>query len=121
MTIWRMNVGDGVPAPVDLNAGGEDVLIARPDAEVEVRALPQGGAAFVSALGDGRTVLAATKAAFATDNRFDLAANLAGLLQAQAIVGLERTSVVSGKSVSVGDDFGGRRIIKKKNTKRNNL
>lgn len=88
MTIWRMNVGDGVPAPVDLDAGGEDVLIARPDAEVEVRLLPEGGAVFVSALNDGRTVLQATEAAFAADSRFDLAANLAGLLQARAIAGL---------------------------------
>ncbi|MDE1937954.1 MAG: putative DNA-binding domain-containing protein, partial [Alphaproteobacteria bacterium] len=47
LSIWRMNIADGVPAPVDLEAGGEDVLVVRPEAEVEVRSLPPGGVAFV--------------------------------------------------------------------------
>lgn len=89
LTIWQMNVGDGVPAPVDLDAGGEDAILVRPDAEVEVRSLPEGGAAFVSALLDGGSVLDATKAAFTADSRFDLSINLTGLLHAGAIVGFE--------------------------------
>jgi len=32
-----MNVGDGVPAPLDLAAGGEHALVVRPLADVEVR------------------------------------------------------------------------------------
>lgn len=85
LTIWRMNVAGGTPAPVDLEASGEDILVARPDVEVEVRALPDGGAAFVSALGDGRTVLEASEAAFAASIRFDVLDNLAGLLHAGVI------------------------------------
>jgi hypothetical protein len=87
LTIWRMNVGDGVPAPVDLDGGGEDVLVARPMAEVDVRSLPEGGVDFVQALADGMSVLAALKIAMTADCRFDLSVNLAGLLQAGIFVG----------------------------------
>lgn len=87
LTIWRMNVDDGVPAPVDLAAGGEDALIARPDAEVEVRRLPQGGAEFLSALARGFSLGAAAEAAIAADRGFNLADNLTGLIQARVLVG----------------------------------
>lgn len=87
MTIWRMNVAGGIPAPVDFGSGGEDALVARPLAEVEVRSLPEGGAAFVRALADGCSVLAATEAAIAADSRFDLTANLAGLIRSNALIG----------------------------------
>jgi hypothetical protein len=87
LTIWRMNVGDGVPAPVDLAAGGEDVLIVRPMADVEVRTMREGGAEFVRALADGLSVLAAMKAALSADHRFDLSANLSGLIRAGALIG----------------------------------
>jgi len=86
LTIWRMNVGDGVPAQVDLAAGGEDTLIIRPMAEVEVRSMPPGGAKFLKALVRGRSIIAATTAAVTTDARFDLAANLAELIGASAFV-----------------------------------
>ncbi|MEH2513695.1 hypothetical protein V1291_005049 [Nitrobacteraceae bacterium AZCC 1564] len=86
VTIWRMNVGDGIPAPVDLDAGDEDAIIARPEADVEVRLLPEGGAAFIAALRDERSVLDATKVALRINGRFDLSGNLTGLLQAGAIV-----------------------------------
>lgn len=89
ITIWRMNIGDGVPAPVDLGAGGEDALIARPMAEVEVRSLPEGGAAFVQALADGSSVLAAAEAAIRADSHFDLTANLAGLIRSGALIGYD--------------------------------
>ena len=89
LTIWRMNVGDSVPEPVTLDTAGEDAIIVRPDADVEVRSLPEGGAAFITELRAGCSVLEATKAALATGSRFDLSANLAGLLQAGAIVGFE--------------------------------
>jgi hypothetical protein len=85
-TIWRMNTADGVPAPVDL-AVGEDVLIARPAADVEVRLLQEGGVSFVQALADGMSVLAALKIALAADWRFDLSVNLARLVQSGVLVG----------------------------------
>lgn len=87
LTIWRMNVDDGVPTPVDLAAGGEDVLVVRPITDVEVRSLPEGGAEFVQGLAEGLSVVAAMKAALATDYRFDLSANLSGLIEAGAVIG----------------------------------
>ncbi len=84
-----MNTRDGVPASVDLEAGGDDILILRPDAEVELRSLPPGGAEFVEALGDDLPIVEATKAAMMADDRFDLSGNLSGLMRAKAFVGIE--------------------------------
>lgn len=89
LTIWQMNVGDGVPAPVDLAAGGEDVLVVRALADVEVRLMSGGGFEFVQSLADGVSVLSAMKAALTADHRFDLSANLSGLMQAGALVGFD--------------------------------
>ncbi len=90
VTIWRMNVADGVPEPVDFEAGGEDALALRPEADVEVRVAPPGGADFVSALAERRTLAEAAEAAFRADDRFDLSANLAALIAMGAFVGFER-------------------------------
>lgn len=86
LTIWRMNVHDGVPEPIDLDAGGQDCLLVRPDAAVDVRLIPDGAAEFVFALLDGETVGTAAKAGWAASINFDLAENLAGLIGAGAIV-----------------------------------
>lgn len=88
LTIWRMNVADGAPASVDLDAGGANILITRPEADVEVRAMPPGGAEFVSALASGRTLADAAETAV-RQKGFDLAANLAALLHAGAFVGYD--------------------------------
>jgi hypothetical protein len=85
LTVWKMNAGDGPVHPVDFAAGGEDALIVRPDAEVTVRAVPPGGAAFVAALEEGRALGQAAAAALDASEAFDLAANLAGLIAAGAI------------------------------------
>ncbi len=53
LTIWQMNAEDGVPAPVDLDSGGEDVLVVRPAAQVVVRRMPPGGADLLEALARG--------------------------------------------------------------------
>jgi hypothetical protein len=87
LTIWRMNVADGVPAPVDLDSGGEDALVTRPDAEVEVRSIPAGGAEFIKALGQGHRLVEAAKAGLHESAQFDLAANLTALLGAGVFVG----------------------------------
>jgi hypothetical protein len=89
LTIWRMNIKGGEPERVDLDAGGDDILIIRPDADVEVRSLSAGGAEFVQSLGDGLSVIEATKSAMAADYRFDLSVNLSGLIGARAFVGVE--------------------------------
>jgi Putative DNA-binding domain len=87
LTIWRMNVAGGVLAPVNLDAGGEDVLIARPLADVEVRLIPTGSLEFIRALRDERSVLAALEAALIANRHFDLSANLSDLMHAGALVG----------------------------------
>lgn len=87
LTIWRMNVADGVPKPVDLEAGGEDALVVRPEAEVEVRSIPTGGAEFIAVLAHGDTLVEAANAAFRAMPSFDLAANLAALLAAGLFIG----------------------------------
>jgi hypothetical protein len=89
LTIWQMNTNSGVMKNVNLAAGGEDVLIVRSVALVELRALPPGGADFVQALRDGGSMLDATKAAMGADCRFDLAVNLSGLMSAGAFTGIE--------------------------------
>lgn len=89
LTIWQMNVGDGVPAPVDLAAGGEHVLVVRPLADVEVRLISQGSFEFIQAMAGGASVLAATRVALSADCRFELTANLADLMQVGALVGYD--------------------------------
>lgn len=87
LTIWRMNVSDGVPAPVDINAGGEDALVIRSVADVEVRLLPQGGAEFLASLQDGECLAEATRSALRADEHFNLSEHLAALISAGAFIG----------------------------------
>lgn len=86
LTIWRMNVDDGVPAPVDLDSGGEDTLAVRPEADVEVRSIPPGGAEFIMALAEGQMLVEAAMAALRAARCFDLTANLTALLSAGVFV-----------------------------------
>jgi hypothetical protein len=79
VTIWAMNSGERELAPVE-NWHGEDAVVARPYLEVQVRALPHGGAAFLLALTEGRTLSEASETALAEDSDFDLIENLAGLI-----------------------------------------
>lgn len=85
--IWQMNIDGGVPGPVDLDGGGEDALVSRPDAAVEVRVLPAAAGVFIAALASGATLLAATGAALDSDPRFDAAGALTGLLSGGAVTG----------------------------------
>ncbi len=62
-------------------------LVARPHLDVEVRALPQGGAAFLAALVAGEPLARAAEAAVEEAAEFDLAANLAGLIGAGLVIG----------------------------------
>jgi Putative DNA-binding domain len=79
VTIWAMNNGEQALAPIE-NWRGEDALVSRPYLEVEVRGLPPGGAAFLSALAAGSPLGEAAEAALADDPNFDLTGNLAGLI-----------------------------------------
>ncbi len=91
-TIWQMNIDGGTPRNVDLSAGGENVLIVRPEEEVEVRVTPPGCADFIDALAHGCSIIEAANEAMRSDNRFDLASNLSLLIGAHAIVGIQLCS-----------------------------
>jgi hypothetical protein len=81
VAIFAMNRVEGPVTPLRSNAA-EDALITRPDMEVAVRLLLPGGAAFLSALLDGGTLGAAAAAGLAETSAFDLAANIAGMIEA---------------------------------------
>lgn len=83
--IWRFNTEDGAPKP---RATAQDVLITRPEFDPVPQLLPDGGAAFVAALIDGRDVGRALAAAEAETPGYDPAATLVLLLQGGAIAGL---------------------------------
>ncbi len=87
LTIWRMNVGDGVPGPVDIESGGEEALVVRPAADVEVRFMPQGAADFIASLASGQSLAETAVAALGADASFDLAGNLAALIGAGVFTG----------------------------------
>lgn len=87
VTVWQMNTAEGVPAAVEMNSDGQDALVLRPIAEVEVRVLRTGVGAFIQALAAGALIIEATKSALDDHPGFDLNAALAGLLAVQAVVG----------------------------------
>jgi hypothetical protein len=84
VAIWETNTFDAEVRAVSPEA--QDAMIARPEMTVEVRRLPPGAAAFIGALGDGQTLGGAAERAAAADERFDLAGNIAGLIDAGVIV-----------------------------------
>jgi hypothetical protein len=88
VAIFAMNRVEGPVSPLRSNAA-EDALITRPDMEVVVRLLPPGGAAFLQSLIEGATLGAAAAAAFADAPAFDLAANIAGMIEAGVFTAIE--------------------------------
>jgi len=96
LTIWRMNVDDGVPRPVDLESGGENALIIRPQGDVQVRSLSAGVAEFLAALAGGRNLSDAARSAMGAAPLFDLAANIAALIDAGAFVSCSFTESTVG-------------------------
>jgi hypothetical protein len=92
VTIFAANRGEG--AAVQIDAGvAEDALITRPDAEVFVRHLPEGGAVFLENLMAGRPLGEAAASALESSSGFDIAANIAGMIQSGAF-----TSVTPGET-----------------------
>ncbi|RFU49723.1 DUF2063 domain-containing protein [Paraburkholderia sp. DHOC27] len=85
--IWRMNLDGGEVTATDLSSGGENALVVRPKAEVEVRTVPDGAATFIRALAAGASIGDATTLALADEAGFDLAAVLRDLFAIKAIVG----------------------------------
>ena len=77
---------DPIPA-IDLGVA-EDALITRAGHDVEILSLPPGGAAFLGALIDSRTLGEAAGLAAAETDEFDLARAIAAMLEAGVFAGL---------------------------------
>ncbi|WP_316166776.1 MULTISPECIES: DNA-binding domain-containing protein [unclassified Bradyrhizobium] len=94
LTIWQMNAAGGIPGSVDIDGGGEAVLIVRPDADVVVRSIPPGSFDFVQAVVVGKSMLAALQGALRADPGFDLAGTLHDLIQSGAAIGFDLEPMV---------------------------
>jgi hypothetical protein len=86
LDIWTSNQGEQQGAEVNLQAGGHDVAIFRPQAQVAQRLLPTGGIVFLQSLRAGRTLGEAARASLALQADFELAEMLSLLLAAGAII-----------------------------------
>ena len=64
-------------------------IVARPLLKVELRRLPSGGYAFLSALSEGKTVATAVEIATEVSPKFDVTSNLTLLDDAKVVVGQE--------------------------------
>jgi hypothetical protein len=91
VTIWRANQRDD-GGPCIRQWAAESALVARPFLDVEVWRLPPGGFAFVDALTNRETLAAAAEAGMAEALEFDIAANLALLIEVNIVVGIEATA-----------------------------
>lgn len=86
LSAWRTSesgVENGSPT-----AGAEAALVARPFLEVEVRALPAGGFAYLQALQRGATIAEALSAGANAAPEFDLALNLSILIGENIVTAL---------------------------------
>lgn len=88
VTVWEANCDDAGDFVIR-QWRAEQALVARPFLEVEVWRLPAGGLAFLTALGRGATLEAASEVARATAAEFDLAAGLALLIESDIVVGFQ--------------------------------
>jgi hypothetical protein len=84
--LWQMNLDGGSPTAIDIFRGGEQALVIRPDAEVEVRKVTVGAATFIQSLAGGASVAVSTSFAQDIDQGFNLAHLLGELFAAGAIV-----------------------------------
>jgi len=84
--IWRFNMEDGAPKP---QAGGEKVLVTRPEFDPQQAVLPPGGGTFVAALMAGKRFGTALDATTAQVAGFDLTGTLGHLLAGGAIIELD--------------------------------
>lgn len=89
-TIFAANRAPEQVARIDAS-NAEDALITRPEFDVVVRLLPPGGATFAGQLIAGRSLGEAAAAALDEISDFDIATNIAGLIEAGAF-----TSAIPG-------------------------
>ncbi|ARP82847.1 DUF2063 domain-containing protein [Bordetella genomosp. 8] len=88
LSIFTMNKAEGPITPL-CSSEPEDALITRPAHDVIVTRLPPGGAAFLDSLLAGNTLGLAASAAFHAEPAFDLAANLAGMINAGVFTAIQ--------------------------------
>jgi hypothetical protein len=89
VTIFTANRRTGPVGHVEATEP-EDALVTRPGLEVVVRHLPPGGAGFLTRLIAGEPLGTAAAAALADTPAFDLAANIAGMLEAGAFTAIHQ-------------------------------
>jgi hypothetical protein len=87
VTIFAANRDGASPPRIDASMP-EDALITRPDFDVIVRRLPPGGAVFAECLISGQPLGEAAATALAAAPEFDIATNIAGLVEAGAFTSL---------------------------------
>jgi len=83
VTIFAANRDNAPAGRIDASTP-ENALITRPDFDVAVRHLPPGGAVFAACLASGRPLGEAASAALDAHTDFDIATNIAGLIEAGA-------------------------------------
>jgi len=88
VAIFVINRSEGPVTPLH-SSDAEDALITRPGMEVTVRHLPPGGAVFLTSLIAGEPLAAAAAAAFEQAPSFDLAASIAGMVEAGVFSAIE--------------------------------
>lgn len=86
--IWRASQPDAPDAPVDLEAGGASLLVLRCADDAAFATLGTAEAAFVEAVGAGRTLEEAARAALTVDTSFDLSAVFGRLLALEVFAAL---------------------------------
>lgn len=104
LSIWGHHLVEAAPTALELPAGGEDVWIFRREAEVEIRAIPPGGACFIQALQLGLPILTAFEDALEEDAQFDLAAHLSALLESGAVTGFEMAGMEDIEEIGALDE-----------------
>lgn len=87
VTIFAVNRDSAPAARIDASTP-QDALITRPAYDVVVRHLPPGGAVFAERLLTGTPLGAAADAALDASAEFNIAANIAGLIEAGAFTAL---------------------------------
>jgi Putative DNA-binding domain len=91
VTIWEHNRSSDDSGMIE-RWWAESALVARPFLEVEVRRLPPGGYAFLRALSEGQTVAMAMQVAAVASPKFELASNLALLMEANVLAGIHEAA-----------------------------
>ena len=85
VTIFAANRSEGAVGKIDAGTP-EDALVTRPNDDVVVRHLPEGGAVFIQSLISGQSLGEAAALALESSSSFDIAATIAGMIQAGAFV-----------------------------------